>query len=401
MQLADSLRAEGFGGRVTLVDAEAGLPYQRPPLSKDFLAAGGTPELLPLKARKFFVDTKIDLIEANPITAVDRREKAVTLANGDRLEYSALVFATGARTRRLDVPGVGLGGVHHLRNADDATRLHSELDAASTVVVVGAGFIGLEFASAAVDRGLDVTVVELGPRAMGRAVSTQISEHFRTLHSARGVRFVFGQTVTALEGDGERVSSVVGGDGQRYPADLVVVGIGVEPNDAAAAEAGLRTGNGIVVDEYLRTDDDAIWAIGDCARFPCRHAGAPTRRESIQNAVDQARTLAATLARRPTEYHHLPWFWSHQAKNKLQIAGVPRDDGPTMVIGDVAAGKFSVLRFDETQLVCVESVNHPAAHMAARTILAIPHSMSREELAVVDFDLKQAAKLVRSTERID
>ncbi|MFD8098483.1 NAD(P)/FAD-dependent oxidoreductase [Nocardia fluminea] len=396
IQLADSLRTEGYSDRITLVDAETGLPYQRPPLSKDFLAADGTPELVPLKARKFFADKDIELVEANPIVSVDRHERAVTLANGDRLPYSALVFATGARTRRLVAPGADLGGVHHLRSADDATRLRSELAAARTVVVVGAGFIGLEFAAAAVDRGLDVTVVELGPRAMGRAVSAQISEYFQRLHAARGVRFVFDQTVSAFEGDAERVRAVVGGDGRRYPADLVVVGIGVEPNETAATDAGLRTDNGIVVNEYLRTDDDAIWAIGDCARFPCRHAGAPIRRESIQNAVDQARTLAATLTGRPTEYHHSPWFWSYQGKTKLQIAGVARGDGPITVVGDPGEGKFSVLRFDETRLVCVESVNHPAAHMAARSILSTASPISQEELAIVAFDLKLAARLSRT-----
>jgi 3-phenylpropionate/trans-cinnamate dioxygenase ferredoxin reductase subunit len=388
VQLADSLRAEGCTDPVTLISAEPGLPYQRPPLSKDFLAAGSDPHPLPLKAGRFFTDTATTLIEDNPVTGLDRAARTVALADGQTLEYSHLVFATGARNRTLTVPGAELDGVHYLRTITDAAALHVALDTAQSVVVVGAGFIGLEFAAAARVRGLDVTVLEYGTRPMARAVSAETSQHFADAHTAAGIELVFGQTVTALEPDGVRVAAVLGGDGTRYPADLVVIGIGVHPNTEIAAAAGLPTTNGIDVDTYLRTPDEHVWAIGDCAHFPCRHAGASTRRESVQNAIDQARALARTLTGRPTEYAELPWFWSHQGLEKLQIVGVaPRPDR-TVVHGDPSSGKFSVFRFQEGVLACVESVNHPRVHMTARKILTTNSRPTAEQVLAPGFDPK-------------
>lgn len=395
VQLADSLRTEGFSGQVTVIDAAAGLPYQRPPLSKDYLKSTDDADLLPLRARKFYHDKDIDLIEGDPVVSIDRHGHTVTLASGSELHYSALVLATGARHRRLDVPGVDLDGVCRLRDAADAARVRSELDRARSVVVIGAGFIGLELAAAALDRGLDVTVVELGSRVMGRAVSTHISDHIRAAHTARGVRFVFDRTVTALEGDGPRLHSVVTDDGARYRADLVVVGVGVLPEDSLAAEAGILTDDGIVVDEYLRTNDDSVWAIGDCVRFPCLHSGSHTRLESVQNAVDQARTLAATLTGKPAVYERLPWFWSHQGPTKIQIAGIARGEGPVTVVGDVDRGKFSILRYEQDTLVCVESINHPVAHTSARALLAVPGTIDLDTLQTLQFDLKSAAANLR------
>ncbi|KQU38453.1 MULTISPECIES: NAD(P)/FAD-dependent oxidoreductase [unclassified Rhodococcus (in: high G+C Gram-positive bacteria)] len=395
VQLSDSLRAEGFEGRITLVDTAVGLPYQRPPLSKDYLGAAGDPEHLPLRARSFFADRDVELVEGDPVVSVDRSARAVTLSRGRVVHYSALVLATGARPRRLDVPGVDLAGVCRLRDAADAATVRSELDQARRVVVIGAGFIGLELAAAALDRGLDVTVVELGSRAMGRAVCPQISAHVRGAHEARGVRFEFGRVVTEILGVDGRVHTVVTDDGTRHPADLVVVGVGVLPDDLLAAQCGLDTNDGIVVDEYLRTTDSHVWAIGDCARFPSRHTGLATRLESVQNAVDHARTLARTLTGHPTEYHHVPWFWSHQGPTKIQIAGIAHTEGPVTVIGDVDRGKFSILRFQQDTLVCVESVNHPAAHISARALLAVPGAIDRATLESVDFDVKRAASIVR------
>ncbi|MEU2006933.1 NAD(P)/FAD-dependent oxidoreductase [Rhodococcus sp. NPDC019627] len=388
VQLADSLRAEGCTAPVTLISAEPGLPYQRPPLSKDFLVAGSAPQPLPLKAGRFFTDTATTLIEDNRITGLDRAARTITLADGQTFEYSHLVFATGARNRTLTVPGAELGGVHYLRTITDAAALHAALDTAQSVVVVGAGFIGLEFAAAARARGLAVTVLEYGRRPMARAVSEETARYFTDTHTAAGIRLVFGQTVTALEPDGARVAAALGGDGTRYPADLVVIGIGVHPNTELAAAAGLPTTHGIEVDTYLRTPDDHVWAIGDCAHFPCRHAGTSTRRESVQNAVDQARALARTLTATPTEYAELPWFWSHQGTEKLQIAGVATRPDRTVLHGDPASGKFSVFRFQDSALACVESVNQPRVHMTARKVLATNARPTPEQVLSPGFDLK-------------
>ncbi|GGG26915.1 pyridine nucleotide-disulfide oxidoreductase [Rhodococcoides trifolii] len=395
VQLADSLRAEGFSGRITLVDTAVGLPYQRPPLSKDYLGKTADPEYLPLRARSFYADRDVELVEGDPVVSIDRPARTVTLFGGQVVHYSALVLATGARPRRLDIPGVDLAGVCRLRDAGDAATVRAELEHARRVVVIGAGFIGLELAAAALDRGLDVTVVELGSRAMGRAVCPQISAHVRGAHEARGVRFEFGRVVTEILGADGRVHTVVTDDGTRHPADLVIVGVGVLPDDVLAAQCGLGTDDGVVVDGYFRTTDPHVWAIGDCARFPSRHTGLLTRLESVQNAVDHARTLAKTLTGHPTEYDRVPWFWSHQGATKIQIAGIARTEGPVTVIGDIGRGKFSILRFQQDTLVCVESINHPAAHSSARALLAVPGAIDRTTLASVDFDLKRAASILR------
>lgn len=394
MQLADSLRAEGFSAPITLVNNEIGMPYQRPPLSKDFLTAGSNPQYLPLKSWKFFIDNDIELIEGDPIIGIDRSRRSVQLANGNTLTYSDLVLATGARNRTLGVAGVELEGVHYLRTATDAARLHSALVDAETTVVVGAGFIGLEFAAVARARGLDVTVIEHGSRPMARAVSEEMSRFFADAHSAAGIQFVFNEDVTALDGDGSQVSGVLTRSGKRYKADLVLIGIGVEPNTELATTADLTTTRGIDVDTYLRTDDEHIWAIGDCTYFPCRFAERQTRRESVQNAVDQARALARTLTGIPTEYLEVPWFWSHQGTHKLQIAGLANHSDSTVIHGDPLSGKFSIFCFRADSLTCVESINSPGVHIAARRVLASGALPSVSDVTADGFDLKDYAKRI-------
>lgn len=392
MQLADSLRSEGFTAPVTLVNDESGLPYQRPPLSKDGLADGGTATRLPLKAENFFTDNQITLLSGNSINRIDRSRRSVQLGSGETVEYSDLVLATGARNRKLTVPGSDLEGVHYLRTADDASTLHAALSTARTAVVVGAGFIGLEFAAAARARGLAVTVIEYAQRPMARAISEETSRYFTEAHSAAGIRFVFGESVAAFESEEARVTAVSGHSGNRYPADIVAVGIGVQPNSELAEEAGLSCPNGVEVDAYLRTADEHIWAIGDCAYFPCTHTLTPTRRESVQNAVDQARSLARTLTGNPTEYRGFPWFWSNQGAQKLRIAGVSREDSSAIVHGDTASGRFSVLVFNDNILTSVESVNSPGTHLVARRLLSTGPGPSTTELAATGYDLASFAR---------
>ncbi|SEC99486.1 NAD(P)/FAD-dependent oxidoreductase [Rhodococcus koreensis] len=388
-QLAESLRHNDFTAAITLVNAEAGLPYQRPPLSKDHLAQAAPPEPLPLKTHQFLTDHDITLIEATSVLDIDRTAGTVHLSNGENLRYSELVLATGARNRLLAVPGTNLSGIHYLRTADDASRLHDALATARTVAVVGAGFIGLEFAAAARARGLGVTVIEHHSRPMARAVSADMSQVVADTHAADGIRLVLGESITAFDGDGTQVSAVLGQNSRRYPADLVVVGIGVEPATEVATTAGLATEyGGILVDAFLRTNDEHIWAIGDCAEFPCPHAGTPTRRESVQNAVDHARTLARTLTGSPTEYSSLPWFWSNQGRIKLQIAGIGNADDLCIPHGDPHSGRFSVYRFRQDKLTCVESLNNPAVHIAARKALAKGTTPTPAEVTADGFDLK-------------
>lgn len=393
LQVADSLRSGGFTGPVTVVAEEPGLPYQRPPLSKDYLTAGQDPAPLPLRAASFFTEKNIGLRDGVRAVSVDRAARTVTLADGDVLPYEHLVFATGAANRTLRCDGADLSGVHGLKTLGDAETLHGALETARDVVVVGAGFIGLEFAAAARARGCRVTVLEFAPRPMGRALSPRMSDWFSAAHTGLGIRLQLGEGISHFEaGPDGRVSTAVSTTGDRYPADLAVVGIGVVPNDSLAAAAGLETSNGIVVDESLRTADPSVLAVGDCASFPSVHAGSLSRLESVQNATDQARHAAGTILGSTLPYTELPWFWSTQGSLRLQIAGLCAPGDETLLIGHPENAKFSILCFRDGRLAAVESVNSPGEHLGARKLLTAGCGPSPEEAAVPGFSLKAFAR---------
>ncbi len=320
-QAAASLREAGFDGSLTIVGDETIAPYQRPPLSKAYLAGKATAETLALRPASFYADHCITLRLGERASTIDRPANQLELTSGERLAYRHLILATGARNRSLPVPGGDLAGVLQLRTLADADDVQRHLIGVERVVVVGAGFIGLEFAAVAVARGIAVTVIEFSDRVMSRAVSQPTSDFFRAAHEAAGIKFAFGAGVERIAGADGRVTVVETTDGRAFAADIVLVGIGVVPNVDLAVGAGLPVADGILVDHALLTSDPAISAIGDCATFPNPFAGsAPTRIESVQNAVDQARCVAARLTGRPASYAALPWFWSDQGGWKLQIA---------------------------------------------------------------------------------
>lgn len=401
VQLVDSLRAGGYAGRLTLLSREAERPYQRPPLSKDYIAGAAHGEPLRLRGTSFFEDAGIDAHWGVAAVRIDRGARLVETSDGERLRYTSLVLATGADPRSLGVPGEGLRGVLPLRTLDDARAASAALDRAQHVVVVGAGFIGLEFAAAARARGLDVAVASPTPRPLRRSVSHVVSAHLAERHGRDAVRLELGEGVAELRGSAAypgRVGAVVTDSGRTLRADLVVVGIGASPASALAAQAGLALDDdgGIAVDGSLRTSDPAIFAIGDCAGFPSVHAGRRVRLESVQNATDQARHAAAVLlGRDPGPYSELPWFWSHQGQLKLQIAGLPRVGTSSVVRGDPESGLFSVFAFDGGELVSVESVNSPADHLAARRLLGAGRGLTPAEAADPAFDLKAYSRAVR------
>lgn len=390
VHVADALRAGGFEGPLTLVGDEPVLPYQRPPLSKEHLASGGTP--LPLRAGRFFADHGIDLRTGVTATAIDRASGTVRLGDGAMLPYDVLVLATGAANRRAAVPGVDLAGVHALRTLADADSLRAQLPHARSVLVVGAGFIGLEVAAAARTRGLPVTVLEAADRPLGRAVSPAMADHVADAHGRMGTVLRFGEALAAFTGSRGRVTGVVSSTGVEYRADIAVVGIGVVPRTALAAAAGLPVADGVVVDENLRTADPAIYAVGDCANHPCAHTGTRLRLESVQNATDQGRHVAAGILGGSSGYAGLPWFWSEQGALKLQIAGVRLPGDESVGIGDPATGRFSVCCFRDGRLVAVESINRPADHIAARRLLAAGRSPDPEQLGDPAFTLKDFAR---------
>jgi 3-phenylpropionate/trans-cinnamate dioxygenase ferredoxin reductase subunit len=281
-----------------------------------------------------------------------------------------------------------------LRTLSDAATIHTRLTGAKSVVVIGAGFIGMEFAAVARQRGLEVTVLEFADRAMARALSPVMSAYFSDAHERNGVKLKFGEGIAAFEGRDGQVTAAVSTAGQLYPADLVLVGIGVVPRTELASAAGLAVDNGIVVDGSMRTADPAIFAVGDCASYPSHHAGSRVRLESTQNATDQARHTARAILGQREDYAQLPWFWSQQGSLKLQIAGLGQPGDETVLRGDADAGKFSVFCYRNGELKAVESVNHPADHMAARRLLGEGRSVSPEDAANLHFDLKAFSREV-------
>jgi 3-phenylpropionate/trans-cinnamate dioxygenase ferredoxin reductase subunit len=387
-QAAASLRDTGFAGRVLLIGDEPVLPYQRPPLSKSYLAGQSGVDDLWLRAAEFYAKQQIDLLYGDAVTAIDRRQRRLHLASGLELSWDHLLFATGAGCRPLAVLGAELDGVLTLRTLADADDLRQRLDEAREVVVVGAGFIGLEFAAVALARGTTVHIIEVTRQPMGRVVSEPVSQFFTEAHIAWGAEVALGTGVARILGASGRVTGVETTDGRRIPADLVLICIGVIPNAALACDAGLAVDNGIVVDEYLMTSDPAISAIGDCANFPTPFASSRVRLESVQNAVDQGRCVADRLVGRPAPYQKVPWFWSDQGDLKLQIAGITIGHDKSVLRGDPAGRCFSVFCFRDRRLIGVESVNRTADHVIARRLLAGDPALSPEQAADEGFDLR-------------
>jgi 3-phenylpropionate/trans-cinnamate dioxygenase ferredoxin reductase component len=388
-QLAASLRQHGYGERICLINDEAHLPYQRPPLSKAYLKGEGRPDSLMFRPDKFYRDQNIELI-ADRAGFIDRAAHRLLLASGSFLDYGHLVLATGARNRLLDIPNANLEDVRYLRILDESEALRQRIATARHVVVIGAGFIGLEFAATARARGLEVDVVELGARVMARAVTAEISDYFQERHTAAGIRIHLGVQATAIESDGAKVAGVSLSDGRHVPADLVVVGVGVLPNVELAEQAGLPVAAGIVINEQLLTADPDISAIGDCALFASPRFGGSLRLESVQNAADHARCVAARLTGDAKTYDGLPWFWSDQGDDKLQIAGLTTGYDRVVVRGDRAQRSFSAFCYKSGQLVGIESINRASDHVFGRKILGLNRSIGPEQAADLTFDLKAA-----------
>ena len=389
-QAAASLRQDGFAGRIVLISDEPVSPYQRPPLSKSYLAGESSLDELWLRPETFYTQHQIDVLAGETVTAIDRTERRLRMAPGGELSWDHLVLATGARYRPLAVPGAELDGVLPLRTLAEAHELRERLDETRDVVVVGAGFIGLEFASVAIARGAAVHIIEVTQHPMGRVVSATISRFFTDAHRRWGAKVSLGTGVSRILGAKGRVTGVETSNGQRLPADLVLICIGVIPNAELADEAGLAVDNGIVVDESLATADPAIFAIGDCANFPTPFAVGRVRLESVQNAVDQARCVAAHIAGTPAPYDKVPWFWSDQGDLKLQIAGITAGHDTSVLRGDPESGHFSVFCYRGGRLIGVESVNQTADHVVARRLLAGDPKLTPEQAADESYDLRSS-----------
>ncbi len=359
-QTAASLRTEGFDGSITLIGEEQHLPYQRPPLSKGVLAGKQKVESLPFRPEKFYDDHSIELLLSQRAVAIDRNERRVSLASRMSVEYDYLVLATGARVRKLPVPGI-----LYLRDFDDAFELKARLELAQTVAIVGGGFIGLEVASVARAMGKAVTLVEAQDRLMARSVAPLVSGFFHDVHAAQGVTVILNSIEIPR-------------------ADLIVAGVGVIANVELAQRAGLMVKEGIVVDAFLKTVDSNVFAIGDCAE-----ASNGLRLESVQNAADQAKCAATQIVKGPAAYRAVPWFWTDQFDAKLQMAGVSSPRHTAVLRGTTESGKFSVFYFDGAdRLAAVDSVNRPGDHMVARKMLAARTAVTPEQAGDESVDLK-------------
>jgi 3-phenylpropionate/trans-cinnamate dioxygenase ferredoxin reductase subunit len=389
LQVAVSLRELRYDGRVVLIGDEPHAPYQRPPLSKGYLLGEVGPGQVTLRPEAFFSKQQIELITGKRAVAIDRVRRMLGFEDDSVVEYDHLVVATGARNRSLAVPGADLQNVFFLRTLDEAVLLRARMVVAKNAVVIGAGFIGLEFAASARKQGLNVTVLEVADRPMARAVSKTMSAACAREHEKMGVRLLFETRVTRLLGENGTVTGVETVDGRILDADVVVIGIGVIPNIELAATCDLTIEDGIIVDEFLRTCDPHISAIGDVAAHRSAYAnGRRVRLESVQNAVDQARSVAGCIAGRPAAYQALPWFWSNQGHLHLQMTGLWSSNCEEAVRGDPTSTSFSVYSFREGRLVCVESLNRPADHMLARRLLTSRVAVKPLQAADANFELK-------------
>ncbi len=388
-QVATSLREHGYAGRVVIVGDEPHAPYQRPPLSKAFIAGDAGPDSVALCPAKLYADRHVELITGKRVVAIDRSHRKIALDDDQVIEYEHLVLATGARNRPLPVLGADLDGVCFLRTVDEAIAIRARLSGAKSAVVIGAGFIGLEFAASAVKMGLSVTVLDVAERPMARALSKTMSDVFTREHEKMGVKLLFNTQVKHIRGEAGHVTGVETVEGQILHADLVLIGIGVIPNVELAATCDLPVQNGIIVDEFMGTADPHISAVGDVAAHPSVYAeGARIRLESVQNASDQARSVALRLVGKATPYVAFPWFWSTQGDLRLQIAGLLSSGCKEVIRGDINSSNVSVFLFKDDKLVCVETLNRPADHMLGRKLLSQQLAITPAQAADLSFDLK-------------
>ena len=386
-QAVATLKQKNFAGEVVLVGDEPWLPYQRPPLSKKYLAGELAVERLLFKPEAFYDQPNFDVRLSTRVTSIDRSERCVATEAGP-IEYDWLILATGSRVRRLMIDGADLDGVHYLRNISDVDRIRTDLAAAQKIVIIGAGYIGLEVAAVARQLGLEVHVIEMADRVMSRVVSPPVSAFFEREHAARGVRLSLSTGLAGFTGEDGRVTGVKTNREDVIAADLIVVGIGIQPNTELAAEAGLEIDNGIVVDDRCRTGDQQIYAIGDCSAHPSRIYGGRIRLESVHNAVEQAKTAAANVCGEDAVYDQVPWFWSDQYDIKLQIAGLSDGYDQLVIRGDVSSRSFACLYLADGRLLAVDAVNAPKDFMQSKLLIAAGAKPDPDRLADPDTALK-------------
>ncbi len=389
-QIITSLRQQKFAGQIVLVGNEPYLPYQRPPLSKKFLAGEMPAERLYVKPESFYDNPQIDLRLETTVTAIDCAAKTLKIQDGDDIGYDKLILALGSRARTLPVEGANLKRVHYLRSIADVESIRAEFDIGRRLVIIGAGYIGLEVAAVARTLGLDVTVVEMADRVMSRVVSPEISDFYQIEHTNHGVKLRLSTTIAALHGR-KHIKCVETSEGEEIPADLVIIGVGILPNTEIAEQAGLDVSNGIIVDDHCQTSDPNIYAVGDCTSHPNDIYGRRLRLESVHNAVEQAKTAASNLCGKETHYSEVPWFWSDQYDLKLQIAGLSEGYDDVVIRGNPADRSFACVYLKEGRLIAIDAVNAPRDFVHSKALIAAQALISTDKLADAGTLLKDLA----------
>ena len=383
VQAIDTLRRKGFAGQIVLIGDEPWLPYQRPPLSKKYLAGALERERLLLRPAQFYESHSIETRLGRRVEEIARTEQRLRLDDGSKIAYDALLIATGSRPRPLAAPGVELDGVHFLRTIADVERIRAGWASGRRLVIVGGGYIGLEVAAIARECGLEVTLLEMTDRVMSRVVCPQISAFYEAEHARHGVRILCNSRVRALAPvpGSSRVRAVLTDDGEEHAADSVVVGCGVLPADEIAIASGLACDNGLLVDEHCRTSDPVICAAGDCTNHPSPRYGRRLRLESVDNAFEQGASAALNMLGLETVHDKVPWFWSDQYDLKLIIIGLGQGYDTVVMRGDPANHVFSACYLRGGELIAVDTVNSPKDQMAARKLVAARARPNPDRLA--------------------
>ena len=369
IQTVMSLKRNEFTGSIKVIGEEDHLPYQRPPLSKDFLLEEYKPERVSLKKKEFYEENEVDLILGKRAESIDTILKEITLSDENKIRYDQLIIATGSRVRKLNVPGSDKKGIYYLRDLDDANALKQRLKKNKKMVIVGAGYIGLEVASVAASLGVEVTVIEMANRVMNRTVDPIISSYYQKLHESNGVKIHLDNGLKAFEG-GDSVNAVLCSDGLMLEADLVVIGAGVLPNQEIAIEAGLECNNGIMVNEFGETSTAHVYACGDCTNHPNKGLNTRLRLESVHNAMEQSKTVANTIMGNKEPYDQVPWFWSDQYDHKLQLVGISGDHDEVVMRGLESEQKFLLFYLKNSELIAVNAINSSKEFLICRKLVA-------------------------------
>ena len=384
--LAITLRQHRFLGSILLISNDSHLPYQRPPLSKNFLTGITATESLYFKSFAYYEKNQIDILLNSNVTSINRTDKSMILKNGSKFYYKKLVIATGGELNTLDLQ-CEKEDIYYLKTINDSIKIRSLLDQQKKIVIIGAGYIGLEIAASASKKNHHVIVLEADSRVMKRSVCPETSHFFEAMHKKKGVSFFFNTLIKDIhQHDNQKIITL--NNDESINAEAIIIGVGVKPNIELAVEAGLDCQNGILVNEFCQTSDDNIFAVGDCANYPNSIYGQRLRLESVQNAIEQAKIAASTISEASFKHNHVPWFWSDQYNIKLRIAGVNAGYDNYVVRGNISEEKFSVFYWQEGCLIAIETINDNKSFSVGKKLIKNQIKIPLETLEDQDSDLK-------------